>query len=131
WCTHIRNSLAEVKRARIRQLGLGGGVNPFEFHGWPCARERDRRIIENSAMATAPSIRVAGGARRSAWLHDRFWSSSARRIVATPVANALELSTHASRTAIRGLFPDSTPADNGDGPDAAGVDRRSNVTANQ
>ena len=131
WCAHIRNALAAAQRPRIWQLGLGGGVDPFQFHGRPGARERDRRIIENSAMATATSLRLAGGARCSAWLHNRFWSSGAGRIVATCVANALELSAHASRTAVRCVFPDSTCADNGDGPDAAGVDRRSNVAANQ
>src|ERR1043166_3186640 len=81
-------------------------------------------------MATAPSLRLAGGARRSVWLHNRFWSSRARRIVATHVADALELSARASRTAIHCLFPDFTCANNGDGPDASGVDRRSNVAAN-
>jgi hypothetical protein len=101
------------------------------FMGGAGPRERDRRNIENSAMATAPSLRVAGGARRSAWLHNCFWSSGARRIVATCVAAALELSARASRTSICCVFPDSTCADNGDGPDAGGVDRRSNVAANQ
>src|SRR5215470_14626947 len=82
-------------------------------------------------MATASSLRLAGGAGCSAWLHNRFWSSGARRTVATCVAVALELPAHASRTAIRYIFPDSTCADNGDGPDAAGVDRGSNVAANE
>jgi hypothetical protein len=101
------------------------------FMAGPGARERDRRMIENSTMAAASSLCLAGGARRPAWLHDRFWSSGAGRIVATSVANALELSAHASRPAVRRVFPNSTYADNGDGPDAAGVDRRSNVAANQ
>ncbi len=131
WCAHLRNALAAFERARIWQLGLGDGVDPFQFHGRTGAGERDRRVVENSAMATASSLRLAGGARRCAWLHNRFWSSGAGRIVATRVANALELSTHASRTAVRCVFPDSTCADNGDGPDAAGVDGRSNVAANQ
>jgi hypothetical protein len=81
-------------------------------------------------MATASSLRFAGGARCCAWLHNRFWSSGARRIVATRVAVALELPAHASRTAIRYIFPDSTCADNGDGPDAAGADRRFNIARN-
>src|SRR4030095_6154550 len=118
-------------RAGIRQLRLGGGVDPFQFHGWPGTRECDRCIIENSPMATASSLRFAGGTRRFVWLHNRFWSSGARRIVATRLANALELSTHASRIAVHCVFPDSTCADNDDGPDAAGADRRPNVAANQ
>jgi hypothetical protein len=54
--------LAAAKRPGIRQLGLGGGVDPFQFYGRAGPGERDRRNIENSAMATAPSLRVAGGA---------------------------------------------------------------------
>src|SRR6266545_4629886 len=83
------------------------------------------------AVATASFLCLAGGARRSAWLHNRFWSSGAGRIVAARVANALELSAHASWAAVRRVFPNSTYADNCDGPDAPGVDRRSNVAANQ
>ena len=62
---------------------------------------------------------------------NRFWSSGAGRIVATSVASSVELSARASWTAIRCVFPNSTCADNGDGSDAAGVDRRSDVAANQ
>src|SRR4029450_3574159 len=82
-------------------------------------------------MATASSLRLAGGASRSAWLHNRFWSSGAGRIVATGVANALELSAHPPRTAVHCVFPNSACADNSHGPDAAGVDRGSNVAANE
>src|SRR5215831_16794417 len=82
-------------------------------------------------MATALFLRSAGGARRSAWLHNRFWSSSAGRITATRVANALELSAHASRTAVHFVLPDSTFADNGDGPHAADFYGRSNIATNK
>src|SRR5262249_4644783 len=101
------------------------------FHGRLGARQRDRRIVENSAMATTASVRFAGGARRSAWLHNRFRSSSARRVVATRVAIALELPAHASRTSVHYVFPDSACADNGHGVDAPGVDRRPNAATNK
>src|SRR4029453_14170539 len=98
------------------------GLDPVQFHGGAGTRERDRRVIENSAMATASSLCLAGGARRSAWLHNHFWSSAAGRIVATGVANALELSAYPPRTAVHGVVPDPTRADNSHGVDASGVD---------
>jgi hypothetical protein len=55
------------KRPCLWQLGLGDSVDPVQFHGRPGARECDRRVIENSTMAAASSLCLAGGARRSAW----------------------------------------------------------------
>src|SRR5262249_60272056 len=102
-----------------------------QFHGGPGARECDRRIIENSAMATASSLCLAGGARRSAWLHNRFWSPVAGRIIATAVANALELPAGSPRTTIYCFLPNSPCADNSHGIDASRIDRRSNLAANR
>ena len=73
-------------------------------------------------MATAPSLRLAGGARRSVWLHNRFWSAGAWRIDAAHVANAVELSANSPRAAVYRVVPDLVGADNGDGLDASGVD---------
>jgi len=123
--------LAAVKRAGIRQLGLGGGVDPFQFYEWPGAWKRDRCIIENSTIAIASSLRGAGGVRRSAWLHNRFWSSGARRLNASSLANALELAAHASRTSVHCVVPNSACANNGHGVDAPVVDRRPNAAANE
>jgi hypothetical protein len=91
----------------------------------------DRCIIENSPMATAPSLRFAEGTRRSAWLHNRFWPSRAWRIDAPRVANAVELSANPPWATVHCVLPDSTCANNGYGTDASGVDRRFNVAANQ
>ena len=70
-------------------------------------------------MATASSLRFAGGARRSVWLHNRFWSSGAGRIVATRVANALELSADVAGAAVRGFLPDVARANDSHGFDTA------------
>jgi hypothetical protein len=82
-------------------------------------------------MAIASSLRGAGGVRRSAWLHNRFWSSGARRLDATSLANALELSAHASRTSVHCVVPNSACANNGYGTDAPVVDRRPNAAADE
>src|SRR5205085_6421791 len=92
WRVDFRNSVVAIERPCIRQLSLGYGVDPLQFHGGPGDRERDRRIIENSAMATAVFVRCAGGARRIVWVHGCVWPSSAWRVDAPRVANTLELS---------------------------------------
>src|SRR5438477_9142158 len=123
--------MVAVERLGIRQLDLGCGTDSLQFHGGSGFGKRPRCVIENSAMAAASPLCLAGGAGCSLWLHNRFWSSGAGRIVATRVASSVELSARASWTAIRCVFPNSTYADNGDGSDVARVDRRSDVAANQ
>ena len=82
-------------------------------------------------MAAATSLRFARSARRFLWLHDCFWSSAAWRIDATRVANAVELSANPPRTAFYRVIPNPTRADNSDGFDAAGVNRRPDFAANE
>ena len=126
WRAHIRNALVAAQRPRIWQLGLGGGVDPFQFHGRPGAGKRDRRVIENSAMAAAIIFTPCWRCSSLCLVAQSFLVFRLLGELLRPrVANALELSARASWTAVRCVFPDSADADNGDGPDAAGVDRRS------
>ena len=85
--------MAATQWLGLWQLDLGRSADPLQFHGGSGAGERNRRIIENSTMATAftfmPLLEVLVA---SLWLHDRFWSSGAGRIVATRVASSVELS---------------------------------------
>ena len=73
-------------------------------------------------MATASSLRCVGAARRSVWLHNRFWSSAAGRIDAARMANAVELSAGAAGIEVYHIVPHPAGADNGDGLNTAGID---------
>src|SRR5213592_3063676 len=105
WRADFRNSVVTVERPSIWQLSLGCGVDSLQFHGGPGLGKRARRILENSAMASAPFIRCVGGLRRILWVHDCFWPPSAWRVDAARMANALELSADAARAAIHCVFP--------------------------
>src|SRR5438067_12679941 len=131
WRADFRNFVVAVEWPGIWQLSLGCGVDSLQFHGGPGLGKRARRIIENSAMALASFIRCFGGPRRSFWVHDCFWPSSAWRLDATRVANTVELSADSPRLAIHRVFPDPPRADNSHGFDLAGDYRRSSAAANE
>jgi hypothetical protein len=120
-----------TQRAGVWQLDLGRSADSLQFHGGSGVGKRTGCIDENPALAASAFLCCAGAPRRIVWLHNRFWSSGAGRIIATRMANALELSARASRIAVHCLFPDSTCADNGDGVDASSSDRGPNVAANE
>src|SRR6266496_1204849 len=130
WRAHFRNSVVAIERAGIWQLSLGCGVDSLLFHGGTGVRKCARRIVENSSMASAAFIRGAGGPRRVVWMHDCFCSSCAWRIDAACVANALELSADSVGAAFCHFIPDSARANDSDGFNAAGDDRRPGVATN-
>ena len=70
-------------------------------------------------MATDSFLRSARTSRGTIWLHNCFCSSGAGRVVATDLANAVELSTCAVGTAVRCVIFDSAGADNSHGFDVA------------
>ncbi len=61
----LRNSLAEAKRSRVWQIGLGSGIDSFEFHDRARAGKRNRRIVD----AGSRQVRTARSCRalRCAW----------------------------------------------------------------
>src|SRR5207244_8865950 len=129
WRIDFRNSVVAIERAGIWQLSLGCGVDSLQFHGGLGARKCARRILENSAMASAPFVRCVGGPRRILWVHDCFWPSSAWRVDAARMANALELSADAARTAIHRVFPGAAGADDSNGLDLTGDSPGSSAAA--
>src|SRR6266496_3628668 len=122
WRANFRNSVVALERAGIWQLSLGCGIDSLKFHGGPGVGKRARRILEDSALATTAFLCCARGACRILWLHNCFWSAGAWRIDAPCVADAVELSADAPRTAIHCVFPNPARADNSDGFDAASTD---------
>ena len=104
--------MVAIERAGIWQLSLGCGVDSLQFHGGLGVRKCARRIVENSAVASASFVRCVGGPRRILWGH------------ATRVANTLELSADSPRTAIHRVIPGAARAYDSDGFDVAGFNRR-------
>jgi len=110
-------------------IGLGGGVDPFQFHGGLAIGTRCRSI-ENSGDGGASSLRLAGGAGCFAWLHNRFVVFGARRLFAT-VWSLLWNYQPAFRIAVHCLFPNSIVTTTAMGLTLPVLIGRSNVAANQ
>ena len=104
-------------------------LDPFQLYGGSGAGERHRGIVESSAMAAAPFVRGAGTGRRIAGLHNRFRASFVGRMDAARLANALELSANAHRTAFCAVVPDPAHAHNSHGSDATSTNGRSHSAA--